>query len=410
MACNVKDLLNITMPHFASIELAPADPILGLNEAFAKDTRTGKINLGVGIFKDTNGATPVLNAVKKAEAFLLSNEKTKNYLPIEGAAVYGKLVGELLFGADSAILVEGRSVTAHTPGGTGALRVTADFLARTGVAKKVWLSDPTWPNHPQIFQAAGLSTSTYRYFDGAKNRLDFEGFIAALKAIPSGDAVVFHGCCHNPSGADPAPDQWRQIAEITRERNLLPLIDFAYQGFGSGLREDAACLEAFTAIPQEIIICSSFSKNFGLYNERVGALTIVTADAKQAQCVLSQVKGAIRANYSNPASHGGAVVSTILSDAALRSEWEAELAAMRERINGMRSLFVDTLKSLGVNRDFSFIRSQRGMFSFSGLNKDQVTRLKDEYAVYIVGSGRINVAGMTPSNMDHLCKCIASVL
>lgn len=398
------------MAHFASIELAPADPILGLNEAFAKDTRTGKINLGVGIFKDTNGATPVLNSVKKAEALLLSNEKTKNYLPIEGAAVYGKLVAELLFGKENPILVENRYATAHTPGGTGALRVVADFLARTKVLGKVWLSDPTWPNHPQIFQAAGLATGSYRYFDSAKNELDYEGMIAALKSIPEGDAVVLHGCCHNPSGADPSPAQWREIAEITKARNLLPIIDFAYQGFGTGLREDAACLEAFGSVPQEIIICSSFSKNFGLYNERVGALTIVTEDSKQAQCVLSQVKGAIRANYSNPASHGGAVVSAILGDASLRNEWEAELAAMRERINGMRTLFVDTLKSLGVNRDFSFIRDQRGMFSFSGLNKEQVARLRDEHAIYIVGSGRINVAGMTPTNMDHLCKCIASVL
>ncbi|MDX2109264.1 MAG: amino acid aminotransferase [Verrucomicrobiota bacterium] len=398
------------MALFNTVAQAPADPILGLNEAFLKDPRTNKINLGVGVFKDASGKTPVLNSVKKAEARILEAEQTKNYLPIDGSPAYNARVLELLFGADSAVTKAGRAVSAHTPGGTGGLRVAADFIKRNNVAKKVWISDPTWPNHPQIFQAAGLDTGTYRYFDASANALDFAGMQSAIEQIPSGDVLLVHGCCHNPTGADPTATQWAAIAEVAKTRNLLVLIDYAYQGFGSGLREDAICLEAFTQAGVEFLVASSFSKNFGLYNERVGAVTAVSNDAETASRVLSQIKAVVRANYSNPSSHGGSIVSTILNDAALRTEWESELTAMRNRINGMRTDLVANLKARGAKRDFSFIAQQKGMFSFSGLTKEQVARIRDEYAIYIVGSGRINVAGLTPANIDRCCEAIVAVL
>jgi len=303
----------------------------------------------------------------------------------------------------------GRTSTAHVPGGTGGLRVISDYLAKLHGKPTVWMSDPTWPNHPQIFAAAGLPTKSYAYFDKANNTIDLDKMLAAIDQIPAGDTILLHACCHNPTGADPSTEQWAKIGEAVAKAKLFPIVDFAYQGFAEGIEQDARGLNVLLGYVQEAAICSSFSKNFGLYNERTGALTLVAASKDNEASVMSQVKVVIRSNYSNPPAHGGSIVTTILGDADLTKKWEGEVAAMRERIAGMRKLFVATLKSEGVPGDFSFIERQRGMFSFSGLNPDQVKRLKEEHAVYIVSSGRINVAGMNATTMPALCKAIRAV-
>jgi aspartate/tyrosine/aromatic aminotransferase len=395
---------------FEQVSPAPPDAILGLTEAFRKDPNPKKINLGVGVYKDAQGRTPVLTSVKRAEERLLQQEGTKSYLPIDGSPEYAGLVQELLFGKGHEALTSQRAVTVQAPGGTGALRVAADFVARLSPNARIWISGPTWPNHPNVFRAAGLALSTYPYFDAAHNGIHFEAMLSAIQQIPAGDVLLVHGCCHNPTGSDLTTAQWQQVAEVVAERKLLPLIDFAYQGFADGLNADAVGLLTMTRPGGELLVASSFSKNFGLYNERVGALTLVATNAAAAQNALSHLKQAIRANYSNPPSHGAAIVTTVLGDPALRRQWEAEVTEMRERINTMRHLFVEMLNEKGVTRDFSFIAQQRGMFSFSGLNNDQVKVLRDQYAIYIVGGGRINVAGMTEANMDYLCSAIAEVL
>lgn len=395
---------------FERIAAAPADPILGLADLFRADDRTNKINLGIGVYKDETGKTPVLTSVKKAEQYLLENETTKNYLSIDGIADFGRCTQELLFGADSALISNHRARTAQTPGGTGALRVAADFIATQTSAKRIWVSNPSWPNHKNVFAAAGLEVCEYDYYDAAQHALDFDGLLNSLSAAQVGDIVLFHGCCHNPTGIDPTAAQWAQLAELSLAKGWLPLFDFAYQGFARGLEEDAEGLRAFAASHQELIVCSSYSKNFGLYNERVGAFTLVAADAAIVDTAFSQVKATIRANYSNPPAHGAAVVATILGNSALRALWEQELTSMRERIQRMRQLFVNTLQEKGAKGDFSFIIDQNGMFSFSGLTKDQVVRLRDEFGVYAVNSGRVNVAGMTPDNMSPLCEAIVAVL
>ena len=395
---------------FESLEQTKADPILGLTEAYQADPNPDKINLGVGVYKDETGETPILSAVKKAEERLVREENSKSYLAIQGQDDYGRVVQDLLFGSDHEVLTSGRAKTAHTPGGTGALRVAGDFIRSSLAGRKVWLSDPTWPNHPNVFRASGLELGTYPYFDASGNCLDFEAMSSGLRKVPAGDAVVLHVCCHNPTGVDPTPDQWREIAEIVFQRELLPILDFAYQGLGEGLTEDAAGLHAMIRPGCEMLVASSFSKNLGLYNERVGALTLIAGTSEEAGRAFGHVKSSIRANYSNPPYHGEGIVTTVLGNHPLRNEWERELATMRDRINKMRTLFVETLKAKGVDRDFSFIAGQRGMFSFSGLTKEQVQVLRDKYSIYIVGSGRINVAGMTASNMDRLCEAIAAVL
>ncbi len=395
---------------FSKLPMAPADAILGLSEAFDRDPSPRKINLSVGVYKDAEGRTPVLDSVKRAEQKLLEEETTKGYLGIAGSPDYARCVQELLFPPGHEALTSGRLASAQTPGGTGALRVAADFLKQMFPTTTVWLSQPTWPNHPNIFTAAGLPVRTYPYFDKATNGIAFGALIDTLQQMPPGDVVLLHGCCHNPTGVDPTADQWETIGGIVRERQLLPLVDFAYQGFASGLRDDAAGLLALARPGTEMIVCSSFSKNFGLYRERVGAITLVAENREVTQRAASQVKAAIRANYSNPPAHGAAVVTTILNDPQLHAAWEKELAGMRERINGMRKLFVKTLAAKGVEGDFSFISRQKGMFSFSGLTPEQVKRLRDRYAIYIVDSGRINVAGMTSANMDTLCTALAEVL
>ncbi|KJG26523.1 aromatic amino acid aminotransferase [Photobacterium iliopiscarium] len=395
---------------FEKIIAAPADPILGLTDEFKADPRTHKINLGVGIYKNEAGNTPVLATVKKAEAILLAQETTKSYLSIQGTPEYGLAVQQLLFGADATLIAEKRIQTAQAPGGTGALRVAAEFIKRQLGDVTVWISNPTWANHHGVFGAAGLETKTYGYYNAQVKDIDFDTTIADLSQANAGDVVLFHGCCHNPTGIDPTNQQWQTLAKLCLEKNLLPMFDFAYQGFAQGVEEDAQGLRIFADQMPELLVASSFSKNFGLYNERVGAFTLVANNAEQAIISFSQVKSIARVIYSNPPAHGAAVVTQILNDTVLRAEWELEVAEMRDRIQEMRVLFVATLKQCGVNTDFSFIERQNGMFSFSGLNKDQVNRLKDEFAIYIVGSGRISVAGMTKSNMLPLCKGIAAVL
>ncbi len=395
---------------FESLTPAPPDPILGLTEAFNKDANPNKVNLGQGVYKDAQGNTPVLRSVKAAEARMVADEETKDYLNIAGLAAYGSLVQELIFGAENAIVQEARAVTAQTPGGTGALRVAADFIAKTKPGAQVWVSDPTWPNHPSVFKAAGLEVKSYPYFDAATNGVAFDAMLAALRAIPEGDVLLLHGCCHNPTGVDLDASQWQAIVEVVRARKLLPLIDFAYQGFATGLREDAEGVNIVAAGVPELLVASSYSKNFGLYSERVGALTLVAGSTDAAQAALSHIKTVIRSNYSNPPQHGAAIVARVLADPALRAQWEQEVAEMRDRINTMRHLFVETLNEKGVDRDFSFIARQRGMFSFSGLSPEQIKALRDRHAVYAVGSGRFSVAGMTEHNMDYLCSAIADVL
>ncbi|HEJ7280187.1 aspartate/tyrosine/aromatic aminotransferase [Serratia marcescens] len=395
---------------FEKITAAPADPILGLTDIFRADARPNKINLGIGVYKDETGKTPVLTSVKKAEQYLLENETTKNYLGIEGIPAFASCTQELLFGKESPIVTNRRARTAQTPGGTGGLRVAADFIANQTSAKRIWISNPSWPNHKNVFSAVGLEVLEYAYYDAANHALDFDGLLNSLKQAQAGDVVLFHGCCHNPTGIDPTAEQWAQLAELSVANSWLPLFDFAYQGFANGLEEDAQGLRIFAAKHQELIVASSYSKNFGLYNERVGACTIVAADAETADRAFSQVKAAIRANYSNPPSHGAAVVATILGNDALRAMWEQELTDMRQRIHRMRQLFVNTLQEKGAQQDFSFIIQQNGMFSFSGLTKEQVLRLREEFGVYAVNSGRVNVAGMTPDNMAPLCEAIVAVL
>ncbi len=395
---------------FKNVKTAPADPIMGLTETFKADPNPDKINLSVGVYKDATGHTPVLESVKEAEKRVLEQEDSKGYLPMTGEPAYCARVQELLFGEDHEIIANKRAATAQCPGGTGALRVVGDYLHVLHPDASLWLSDPTWANHGTIFAAAGLNCEKYAYRDSKTNGLDFEAMCESIKKIPKGDVILLHGCCHNPTGIDPTPEQWSKIGELLAERGILPLVDFAYQGLANSIEDDRLGLLELTKKVKQMLICSSFSKNFGLYRERTGALTVVADDAEQAATVMSQIKLRIRYNYSNPPSHGGQVVAVVLSDKELRSKWIEEVAEIRDRINEMRHLFVKTLKEKGVKQDFSSIIEQRGMFSFSGLTKEQVNRLREEYSIYIVGSGRINVAGMTPDNMDRLCEAIKSVL
>ncbi|RBO86274.1 amino acid aminotransferase [Marinomonas aquiplantarum] len=395
---------------FEHIQAAPADPILGLNDAYKKDPNPNKINLGVGVYKDEQGHTPILKAVKQAEERLLFQEKSKNYLSIEGRPNYRSAVQTLLFGEGHPIISKQLAQTAHTPGGTGALRVAAEFIKKHLPEATIWVSNPTWANHQSVFQSVGLEVGSYSYYNADSKTLDFEAMLASLSQVPEGDVVLFHGCCHNPTGIDPTPEQWYQLAKLCSKQGFLALFDFAYQGFGQSLNDDAQGLRTFLDHVPEMLIASSFSKNFGLYNERVGALTIVCETSEQAESAFTQIKRCIRTNYSNPPSHGSAVVAEILNDAELYALWENELDSMRTRIHEMRSLFVNTLRAKGVEQDFSFISQQQGMFSFSGLTPDQVNQLRNEFGIYIVGSGRINVAGMTHDNMAPLCDAIAKVL
>jgi len=393
---------------FEKIERVPGDAILGLIEAFKKDTNPQKVDLGVGVYRDAKGNTPVMRAVKDAEALLLNNEVTKTYIGSHGAPQYAEVVLPMVLGDGSPVLEAGRASATQAPGGTGALRLAADFVATQLPGKGIWVSDPTWPNHHGIFTAAGIELHKYPYVD-ADNRLDFNGMLGALKQIPHGDVVVLHACCHNPTGFDLNREQWQQVLEVVKERGLLPLVDFAYQGFAEGLDEDAFAVRLLAENLDSVLITSSCSKNFGIYNERTGCLIVVAKDANEMEDVRSQIAIVARENYSNPPAHGGAIVSEILHDEKLTQIWREELTEMRDRINTLRRDFVEALKPYGLDEKYAHIAEQRGMFSYTGLTPEQVDRLRDEFGIYMVRSGRANVAGFSQENLPYLAKAVAAV-
>ena len=395
---------------FAEIPLAPADPILGLTEAFVLDKNPKKVNLGVGVYQDGAGKVPVLSVVREAERLWYEQEDSKSYLPIEGVPGYRKEVQELLLGRHSELIAQGRAVTAQALGGTGALKIGADFLRRFLPRSEVYISAPSWENHRALFESAGFVVKEYPYYAADRHGLDFAAMKAALAALPAKSIVLLHACCHNPTGVDLSDAEWQEVVGIVAERDLVPFLDFAYQGFGDGIEQDAASVRAFARAGLPCVISSSFSKSFSLYRERVGAITFVTADADETKRVTSQVKRTIRTNYSNPSSHGGQVVALVLGNADLRQKWESELTEMRTRIRKMRTLFVAQLKARGITRDFSFIEQQRGMFSYSGIELDKVRRLRSEFGIYIVDSGRICLAAMNEKNLEYITDSIARVL
>ena len=394
---------------FAAVEMAPRDPILGLNEAFNADTRTDKVNLGVGVYYDDNGKIPLLAAVKAAEKARLEAMPPRGYQPIEGAPAYNNAVQNLLFGKDSTLIANGQVVTIQALGGTGALKVGGDYLKRLNPAATVYISDPSWENHRAIFESAGFAVDTYPYYDPATRGVNFAGMKAKLGELAAGAVVVLHACCHNPTGADLSEAQWGEVVDACRARGLVPFLDMAYQGFADGIEPDAVAVRLFCASGLQFFVSSSFSKSFSLYGERVGALSIVTANKDEAARVLSQVKRVIRTNYSNPPTHGGAVVAAVLHAPELRQMWEDELAGMRDRIRAMRVGLVESLKAAGVAQDFSFVIQQRGMFSYTGLSAAQVERLKNEFGIYAVSTGRICLAALNSRNIGYVAKAIASV-
>jgi len=397
------------MSLFAAVELAPRDPILGLNEQFNADTNPTKVNLGVGVYTDANGKLPLLACVAAAEKQLLEAPKAKGYLPIDGIAAYDKAVQGLVFGADSEAVTAGRVATVQALGGTGGLKIGADFLKQLRADAQVLISDPSWENHRALFTRAGFNVGTYPYYDATQRGVAFDAMIAALKAAPAGTVVVLHACCHNPTGCDLSPAQWDAVIEAVKAGGLVPFLDMAYQGFGEGIAEDGAVIGKFLASGLDFFVSTSFSKSFSLYGERVGALSVVCASKEEAGRVLSQLKIVIRTNYSNPPTHGAQVVATVLNTPALRAQWEAELAGMRDRIKQMRTALVAKLQAAGVQGDLSYITTQKGMFSYSGLSAAQMQRLRAEFGVYGVDSGRICVAALNEHNLDHVAKSIASV-
>lgn len=397
---------------FEKVEPAPPDPILGLGEEFKADPEPAKVNLTVGVYRDGAGETPILDVVRDAEAKLLETVATKSYAPIAGDPGYVAAVQDLVLedgGPLSAARAEGRAVTVDTAGGTGGLRIAGELLRSTGAATTVWISDPTWENHASVFRAAGLGVSTYPYLDRTSGRLAFGEMFEALEKVPSGDVVLLHGCCHNPTGVDPSPAQWHEIAALLGSRDVVPLVDFAYQGLGRGITEDAESLSILAGSCPEMIVCNSFSKNFGLYNERVGALSVICSEKSVAEAVSSRLKAVIRATWSNPPVHGAHIVTTVLGDPELRSRWEDEVRSMRDRIRSMRRLLVEALEERGVTRDVRYLVEQQGMFAYSGLDVEQARRLRDEFAVYVLDSGRMNVAGITTENLDRLADALAAV-
>jgi len=394
---------------FAAVEMAPRDPILGLNEAFNAETNPNKVNLGVGVYFGDDGKIPLLAAVKAAEKARLETQPARGYQPIEGIAAYNNAVQNLLFGKDSELLAAGRALTCECLGGTGALKVGADYLKRLLPSAKVYISDPSWENHRALFESAGFTVENYAYYDTATRGVDFAGMKAAFGAMPAKSVVVLHACCHNPTGADLTAAQWQEVVALVKQRDLVAFIDMAYQGFADGIKPDAVALDLFAASGLQFLVSSSFSKSFSLYGERVGALTIVTAGKDESARVLSQVKRVIRTNYSNPPTHGGAVVAAVLSSPDLRQQWEDELAGMRDRIRAMRTSLVEKLAANGA-KGFEFIKVQRGMFSYTGLTAAQVERLKSEFGIYAVSTGRICVAALNTRNIDYVAKAIATVI
>jgi len=396
---------------FKHLKAVPGDPLLALIIAHRNDPNPKKVDLGVGVYKDNSGHTPILNSVKKAEAILLEQEDSKSYIGINGAPEFAPLIQELLLGKDSKVVADKRIFSAQTPGGTGALKVAADFIGANLANPKIWVSDPTWGNHLPIFRSAGIEIAEYPYYDASTNGLRFDDMMATLKAeVKAGDAILLHACCHNPTGIDLKIEHWHALTELVLEKGLLPLVDAAYQGFGDGLEEDMAGLRFMAERVPSMLIANSFSKNFGIYRERCGGMSILAQTTEEASNAFSIVGMAIRANYSMPPAHGASVVYTIMSDEALHAEWEAEVATMRDRINDLRHKLVASLASSSCSKDFSFITDQRGMFSYSGLSVEQVHRLRDEFSIYIADSGRMNVAGITDENLEYLAQSIATVV
>ncbi len=397
-------------PLFSSIDMAPRDPILGITETYNADQNPNKINLGVGVYYDDNGKVPLLQCVRKAEAQLMEKLAPRTYLPIDGLAIYDKAVQELVFRADSTAIQEKRALTVQSIGGTGALKLGADFLKRFSPGSEVWISDPSWENHRALFEFAGFVVNSYPYYDPATHGVNFDAMIAKLKTLPAGAIVVLHACCHNPTGADLTNDQWTQVIEVVNSQGLIPFLDMAYQGFGDNIEEDGLAVRRFADAGSPVFIANSFSKSFSLYGERVGALSIVAVDTEEAARVLSQLKRVVRTNYSNPPIHGSQVVVTALATPELRQLWEEELAGMRDRIREMRHSLVEKLKVKAPDHDFEFVKQQRGMFSYSGLTKQQVDRLREEFSIYAVDTGRICVAALNSQNIDYTVDAIAQVL
>ncbi|KFA37979.1 amino acid aminotransferase [Xanthomonas vasicola] len=397
------------MSFFANVEQVPGDPILGLTEAYNADSRPNKVNLGVGIYYDENGRIPLLRAVHKIEQQLAQDAKPRGYLPIDGLAAYDQATQELLFGADSALVTSGRVATSQTVGGSGALRVGADLLKKLLPTSTIAISNPSWENHRAVFGAAGFEVVDYTYFDAASHGLNFDGMLADLAKLEPGTVVLLHACCHNPTGADLSKEQWKQVAGLLKERNLFPFVDIAYQGFDKGIEADAYAVRLLAAEGiDSYVVASSYSKSFSLYGERVGALSVVSATAAEAKAVQSQVKRIIRTIYSSPSTHGAALVAGVLTSPELRDLWEQELTEMRERIHSLRAGLVEKLATLGAP-EFDFIQRQAGMFSYSGLTKTQVDRLRDEFAIYAVGTGRICVAALSQRNLDYVAQAVATV-
>lgn len=393
-----------------NIQAAAPDSILGLTEEFRDDPNPHKVNLGVGVYKDNAGNTPVLACVKAAEKRLFETELSKSYLPISGHASYAAAVQVLIFGGENDVIATSRVASVHAPGGTAALRVGADLLHLFTPDAKVWVSAPTWANHNGIFMAAGFAILQYGYYDSEKKGLDFEKMLEDLAQVPAGDVVVLHACCHNPSGVDLTEVQWQEIVSLAVRNGWVPFLDFAYQGFGDGVEEDRIAVELFAASGIDFLVASSFSKNFGLYNERVGAISVITSSEEEANVALSHLKTVVRTNYSNPPAHGGLVATLILETPELRDMWLEELAVMRERIIAMRRALVAGLTAQGVAGDFSFIERQRGMFSFSGWSDEVVGRLRKESHIYVVAGGRINLAGLTTANIEYVCAAVAQAM
>ena len=395
---------------FSSVQMAPKDPILGLTETFLADQRPEKVNLGVGVYYDNQGKLPLLRAVKRAEEARVAKGLPRGYQPIDGPAAYNKAVQALLFGKASPVLASGRVVTIDALGGTGGLRVGAEYLRRLCPDSRVAISDPTWENHRGVFESAGFTVQSYTYYDPQSHGLDFGGMVQSFKGMPERTIVLLHACCHNPTGVDLNLQQWEEVVALCKAKQFIPFLDLAYQGFGDGIDEDAAAVRLFVESEMPFLVASSFSKSFSLYGERVGALSLITADADEAARVLSQIKRVIRTNYSNPPTHGGGIVSDVLNSPELRALWEQELGEMRDRIRQMRVAFTEKLKALGTKQDFSFVTKQRGMFSFSGLSTQQVDRLREEYAIYAISTGRICVAALNSNNIDRVVRAVASVL
>ncbi len=398
------------MSLFSAVEMAPRDPILGLNDQYNADTNPNKVNLGVGVYFDDNGKLPLLQCVQAFEKTMMDKPTARGYLPIDGIAAYDAVVKSLVFGADSEPVKSARVATIQALGGTGGLKVGADFLKRLNPNAKVLISDPSWENHRALFTNAGFVVESYRYYDAASRGIDFAGMLADLNAAPAGTVVVLHACCHNPTGYDISATQWDEVIAVIKSKNLTPFLDMAYQGFGYGITEDGAVIGKFVAAGLDFFVATSFSKSFSLYGERVGALSVLCADKDDAARVLSQLKIVIRTNYSNPPTHGGAIVAGVLGNPELRALWEKELGEMRVRIKAMRQKLVDGLKAAGVKQDMSFITTQIGMFSYSGLSKDQMVRLRNEFGVYGTDTGRMCVAALNSKNVDYVCACIAKVI